>query len=196
MVNPGKNLTLDLNGRTLSQSQDGKAYALWIKEGANLTLTGEEGKVDKIIYNFGSLTVGGNITVKVSGQYGIQNFGAELLCIEGGDMDWVYADEDTQKVEIGGGEIYSILSYADEYEVKGGNIQTSDNNGGKRLCISGGQIGTLNVPASCEELKISGEPQIEKIVLAKDMPITAEEDYNPQEQITIALADEDYRYSR
>ena len=139
-VKAGKEVVLDLNGKTISNTED-----LWDEANYSWSLLSVRG---------GSLTLTGNGTVKAKENdvFAVDVQDGGNLVIEGGEyvgnMDAVYVFEGTVEIKGGKFSIQQLSENPDPYGYVLNCYDTNYKNGKAKILVSGGEFVKFN-PADC-----------------------------------------------
>ena len=139
-VAPGKEVTLDLNGKTISNAED-----LWDEEKGDWSLLSVRG---------GSLTIkgAGTLQAKENDCFAVDVQDGGKLVIEGGEyvgnMDAVYVYEGTAEIKGGKYSIQQLSSNPDPYGYVLNCYDKNRENGTAKILVSGGEFVKFN-PADC-----------------------------------------------
>ena len=140
VVEPGKEVVLDLNGKTISNTED-----FWNEATNNWSLLSVRG---------GSLTLTGNGAVKAKENdvFAVDVQDGGNLVIEGGEyvgnMDAVYVFEGTVEIKGGKFSIQQLSENPDPYGYVLNCYDTNYKNGKAKILVSGGEFVKFN-PADC-----------------------------------------------
>ena len=148
-VTISKNVTIDLNGKTISGDFDSSYGIIYVKRGATLTINGEGA-----IYAQASTAIGTYGTVIVNGGNVISD--AAPYC--GAIYNFYYNESYYGTTVINGGSVDSILNCGN-LTVNGGEVAYIDNSG--KLVVVGGTVTKILAQDGSDAADVAGAGTIE-----------------------------------